>query len=171
MFMSSSVIIMSISACKHKLVCHLQGTPIIYTVTMPKLWQLHCAYACAVRHMRLHPIEALCGICMRCTNGLSEQHRNVRTMGVQLQLEGWFIGVHVCLCVCLRSHSICIYSIGHKKVPVPSQFYDRWTIVERSLNDRETVHVRSAYDRTVVFVYAHADIIFRIHSRPKHEKV
>ena len=46
-----------------------------------------------------------------------------------------------------------------------------FTIVERSLNDRETVHVRSAYDRNVVFVYTHADIIFRIHSRPKHEKV
>ena len=35
-----------------------------------------------------------------------------------------------------------------------------FTIVERSLNDRETVHVRSAYDRTVVFVYAHADYNF-----------
>ena len=35
------------------------------------------------------------------------------------------------------------YSIGHKKVPVPSQFYDRWMIAERSRDGMRKIRLRS----------------------------
>ena len=37
---------MSVLACKHKLVCRLQGSLVIYTRHYPE--QLHCAYACMI---------------------------------------------------------------------------------------------------------------------------
>ena len=35
---------MSVLACKHKLVCRLQGSLVVYTRHYPE--QLHCAHAC-----------------------------------------------------------------------------------------------------------------------------
>ena len=43
------------------------------------------------------------------TNGLGEQHlckAMYRYIGVQFELDDWFVGVHVCLCTSLHSHSI-----------------------------------------------------------------
>ena len=82
---SSSVVIMSVSACKHKLVCHLQGSPVIYTCHYPE--QVHCAYeyACMIDQ------EAFVWrMCTPCTNGLGEQHLCkvvYRSIGVQLMLD------------------------------------------------------------------------------------
>ena len=59
---------MSISACKHKLVCRLQGTPVIYITPLCHIYSnctmfMHVQYVC---HSRLRLIEALCDMCTPC---------------------------------------------------------------------------------------------------------
>ena len=74
---------MSVSACKHKLVCCLQGSLVIYTRHYPE--QLHCAYM----HACMIDQEAFVWrMCTPCTNGLGEQHLcKVMHIGVQLELD------------------------------------------------------------------------------------
>ena len=84
----------------------LQGTPVIYTRHCAE--QLHCSYAF---HMHLHPIEALCDACVHHAlykwswSATSVQSTCMYMYNPQFELD---IGVHVCLCASLCSHSIII---------------------------------------------------------------
>ena len=123
-FTSSSVVIMSVSACKHKLVCRLQGSLVIYTRHYPE--QLHCAYACMIDQ------EAFVWrMCTPCTNGLGEQHLckvMYKSIGVQLELDDWFFGVHVCLCASWHTCTLCNrkYSWQHKISAVDCMYTIQW---------------------------------------------
>ena len=67
----SSVVIMSILACKHKLVCRLQGSLVIYT---RKLGTSLCRATVLCICMYDRGLGVAHVYTMHCTNGIGEQH-------------------------------------------------------------------------------------------------